>query len=517
MEGENDAVLKAGTRIDQYTITGVLGRGGFGITYRINDEMLHKEFALKEFFPEDLVRRENGGLKFTSRANAEEDYRWALKKFFDEARLLAQFNHPNIIGVRRVFQQNDTAYMVLDLIQGRTLETWLRGLDSPPTQDELDLVAAPLLSALELVHENRTWHLDISPENIMVRGADGMPILLDFGASRFEIKQHSQLVSALVFKSGYSAPEQYVSTADRYGPWTDIYAFGATLYRAVAGERPSEATARQLADDLVPAVEVGAGRYRARFLEAIDEALRLSPESRPQSVAEWRSRLLAGSALVDDGDLLPDEANAAASHEKDGTEPAEPRLSVYMRLARTRLAELPQHPWVAKVRGLPWGTWISRIPHIEKVRALPPRVLAASGAGVAALLLALGLLVFNGQSGPFARCGGLFSGADCWGAVVDSGGNIFARVQERSREAAEAAALKSCNEKLGRAECHVIARITKDQCWSLAEVSTDPARWKAATGPSIERAETDARWACERAFGVCHVALTFCADGTRGH
>lgn len=522
MEGENDAVLKTGTRIDQYVITGVLGRGGFGITYRIDDEMLHKEFALKEFFPEDLVRRENGGLKFTGRANAEEDYRWALKKFFDEARLLAQFNHPNIIGVRRVFQQNDTAYMVLDLIQGRTLETWLRGLDSPPTQDELDLVAAPLLSALELVHQNRTWHLDISPENIMVRGADGMPILLDFGASRFEIKQHSQLVSALVFKSGYSAPEQYVSTADRYGPWTDIYAFGATLYRALAGARPSEATARQLADDLVPAVEAGAGRYRTRFLEAIDDALRLSPNDRPQSVAEWRSKLLAGSALLEDDADIEDAAeptlrvNAAANAEAQPSD-AEARLALYARLVRTRLAELPRHPWVAKVTALPWSEWVSRIPHIEKLRAVPPRILAAAGASLAALLLALGVMIFSGQSGPFARCGGLLSGADCWGAVVDSGGNIFARVQERSRETAEAAALKSCNEKLGRAECHVIARITKDQCWSLAEVSTDPARWKAATGPSIERAETDARWACERAFGVCHVALTFCADGTRGH
>lgn len=523
MEGENDAVLKPGTRIDQYVITGVLGRGGFGITYRINDALLDKEFALKEFFPEDLVRRESGGLQFTGRANSEDDYRWALKKFFDEARLLAQFNHPNIIGVRRVFQQNDTAYMVLDLIQGRTLETWLRGLDSPPTQDELDLVAAPLLSALELVHANRTWHLDISPENIMVRGADGVPILLDFGASRFEIKQHSQLVSALVYKSGYSAPEQYVSTADRYGPWTDIYAFGATLYRAVAGARPTEATARQLADDLVPAVEAGAGRYRARFLEAIDDALRLSPDARPQSVAEWRSKLLAGSSLVDaDAEF---EAAAEPTVRVEAPMPAAARagetvasrLALYARRAQTRLAELPHHPWVDKVKSLPWAEWASRIPYIDTVRALPPRILAAAAAGGAALLLALGVLLFSGQSGPFARCGGLFSGADCWGAVVDSGGNIFARVQERSREAAEAAALKSCNEKLGRAECHVIARITKNQCWSLAEVSTDPARWKAATGPSIERAETDARWACERAFGVCHVALTFCADGTRGH
>lgn len=508
MEDDNETVLKPGTRIDQYVITGILGRGGFGITYRVKDEMLGKEFALKEFFPEDLVRRESGGIKFSARANAETDYRWGLKKFFDEARLLAQFNHPNIIAVRRVFEREDTAYMVLDLIQGRTLETWLYGLDSPPTQDELDLVTEPLLSALELVHANHVWHLDISPENIMVRGADGAPILLDFGASRFEIKQHSQLVSALVFKSGYSAPEQYISNADRYGPWTDIYAFGATLYRAVTGARPSEATARQLSDDLVPAVQAGLGRYRTEFLEGIDLALRLSPDDRPQSITEWRAKLLAGSHAA-----LPPEG-----HEPVKTVIASPATSrgaaswrsLYHKVssrasaaARALLARLP-------LDRLP----LDRLP----LNRLPvsPRVLAIGAGAALLLLIATAVLLVSGSQGPFARCGGLFSGGDCWGAVVDSGGNIFARVEEASEEAAKAAALKSCSERFGQSECRVIATISKDQCWSLAEMPSDPTRWKAALGDSIERAETDARWNCERAYGMCQVVLTFCADGRRG-
>ena len=239
MNEQDPALLPLGTKIDQYTITRVLGRGGFGITYLVRDEGLDKDFALKEFFPEDLVRREGTSLRFTARPNSESDYRWGLKKFHDEARLLAQFHHANIVNVRRVFEFNNSAYMLLDFVNGSTLEKWLQGLDSPPTQEELDLISAPLLSALELVHANRTWHLDISPENVMIRASDGAPILLDFGASRFEIKQHSQLVSALVFKSGYSAPEQYTSNAERYGPWTDVYAFGATLYRAIpAAARP---------------------------------------------------------------------------------------------------------------------------------------------------------------------------------------------------------------------------------------------------------------------------------------
>ena len=489
MEGQNDTVLPNGTRIDQYVITGLLGRGGFGITYLINDEMLNKEFALKEFFPEDLVRREGQGLKFLARANSEADYRWGLKKFFDEARLLAQFNHPNIIGVRRVFELNDTAYMVLDLVKGMTLEKWLRGLDSRPTQDELDLVAGPLLSALELVHENKTWHLDFSPENVMIRAADGAPILLDFGASRFEIKQHSQLVSALVFKSGYSAPEQYTSNADRYGAWTDIYAFAATLYRAVTGERPTEATSRQLSDDLVPASKAAAGHYRASFLKAIDHALKLPPGERPQTIRDWRPQLLEGSEVVS---AEPSQRRTQISRHKVTTSKSRSAVSsTFQRLAKA--TRLPQ-----SVTGNPWLMY---------------------GAAAALMLVLLGgaaALFLGGSKGPFAECGGIFSKTECWGAVVNNGGNIFARVEEPSREAAETAALKSCTDKLGGPGCEVIATISKEQCWALAEVPADPARWKAASGGSMTLAQKDARWDCERAYGLCQIALTFCADGTKG-
>lgn len=295
----DDAVLAPGTRIEQYVITGLLGRGGFGITYLARDEELRRDFALKEYFPQGLVRREGSGVRFLSGPNTESDYRWGLRKFHEEARLLAQFNHANIVSVRRVFEANDSAYMLLDFIKGRTLEAWLQGLDSPATQEELDLISVPLLNALGLVHANRTWHLDISPENVMVRSADGAPILLDFGASRFELKQHSQLLSALVFKTGYSAPEQYTANADRYGPWTDIYAFAATLYRAVAGRRLPDAAERQLGNMGTPTEEIGRGRYREEFLKAIDWGLRILPRERPQSIAQWRKPLLErGGAVV---------------------------------------------------------------------------------------------------------------------------------------------------------------------------------------------------------------------------
>jgi serine/threonine protein kinase len=167
MDADAPSVLSPGTKIAEYVISSVLGRGGFGITYLVNNPSQQREFALKEFFPEGLVTRHGTDIRIKN----EHDFRWAMKRFFDEASLLAQFNHSNIISIRRVFQANSTAYLLLDYIKGKTLEQWLRALNSLPTQQELDLITSPLLDALELVHANRVCHLDISPENIMIRTA----------------------------------------------------------------------------------------------------------------------------------------------------------------------------------------------------------------------------------------------------------------------------------------------------------------------------------------------------------
>ena len=496
---QDDSVLPPGTRIDQYEIIGLLGRGGFGITYLVRDDALQKEFALKEFFPEDLVRRDGATIRFANKTNSENDYRWGLRKFFDEARLLAQFNHPNIVSVRRVFEANSSAYMLLDFIKGSTLEKWLQGLDSPPTQEELDLITGPLLSALELVHENRSWHLDVSPENIMIRSTDGAPMLLDFGASRFEIKQHSQLVSALVFKSGYSAPEQYTSNADRYGPWTDIYATGATLYRAISGNRPTEATSRQLSDDLKPASVVAKGRYRDRFLKAIDAALKLPPQARPQTMVEWRQSLLGG------------------------TPGAGPTPSLMTRV-------LPGARTADKTVMIP-----SKTPSWQESKSVPfykrtvGRVLIGAvglliiGAGIDQISADVAVnpythlktLVRNVGISP-SHCSSMFSRSSCWGVVVEKNGSIFARVEEPSKEEAETAAMRLCEQRGGRVGCNVLAVVQKKECWALAEVPNKPSNWRGGSGPSLKDASNAATLNCERNYGYCRVSLTACADGTKG-
>ena len=481
MNYQDTSILPSGTKIDQYTISRVLGRGGFGITYLVRDAGLEKDFALKEFFPEDLVRREGTSLRFAAKPNSESDYRWGLKKFYDEARLLAQFNHPNIVNVRRVFEANSSAYMLLDFVNGSTLENWLQGLDSPPTQEELDLISAPLLGALELVHANRTWHLDFSPENVMIRGSDGAPILLDFGASRFEIKQHSQLVSALVFKSGYSAPEQYTSNADRYGPWTDVYAFAATLYRAIGGSRPTEATSRQLRDELKPVGNVAKIRYRDKFLNAIDWGLKLSPEERPQSIGEWRRSLMEA-----------------------GPSPTPVRMTRVMS-GRTELKPPPE-PAPPRVAPQPRK-------RIASIAIMLVALFAAAAAGTALVPDLWGRALGFLRPGGAVDCGG----DTCWGVIVEKNGAVFARVREKSKGLAETAALNLCAQRVGANGCRVIGVVSKSECWALAEVSTSRSNWRASSGVSLAEAKTLAIGDCERSFGhlgLCRVDVTFCADGS---
>jgi serine/threonine protein kinase len=152
------------------------------------------------------------------------------------------------------------------------------------------LLLTPILDALSTIHANDILHRDLAPDNIYVCD-DGSPVLLDFGSAREAIAQRTKTISSVV-KTGYSPPEQYSTTGKSQGPWTDIYALGATLYHAVAGKPPDEASDRVLTDDLVPATRAARRVYRAGFLEAIDWALRVDTKRRPQSVSDWRKALL---------------------------------------------------------------------------------------------------------------------------------------------------------------------------------------------------------------------------------
>jgi WD40 repeat protein len=286
--------LPDGTELaGDYKIVRVLGAGGFGVTYLADEPGLTRKVSIKEYFPSDFaLRTEN--LEANPRSEScTGDYNWGLERFVEEAQTLAKFDHHNIVKVHRVFRANKTAYMVLRFEEGKNLKNWLKDLGRAPRQKELDQIVAPLLDALEVIHKADFLHRDIAPDNIIIRNS-GDPVLIDFGAARSDIAAHSKTktVSALV-KPGYSPYEQYAETSRQQGPWSDIYAFAATLYHAVTGKRPPDSPSRMLKDEMVPVRDAALASYRASFLAAIQQALALSIDARPRSVAEWRGALLA--------------------------------------------------------------------------------------------------------------------------------------------------------------------------------------------------------------------------------
>jgi tRNA A-37 threonylcarbamoyl transferase component Bud32 len=286
-------ILAPDTVLDSsYRILRVVGSGGFGITYEAEDIKLGTLTAIKEYYPADFADRD---ATMSVRPKSERHkltFERGRSNFLQEARTLARFEHPSIVRVRRVFEANATAYMVMRLERGENFELWLQRLGRLPTQAELDRIAGSLLDALELMHAENFLHRDIAPDNIIVRG-DGTPVLVDFGSARRTVAEMSRTLTGIV-KAGYSPHEQYSSDSRAQGPWSDLYALGGTLYRAVAGRPPEEAALRIDSDQMQPAADAAKGRYRASFLAAIDACLRVRHSERPRSVAQLRPLLLEG-------------------------------------------------------------------------------------------------------------------------------------------------------------------------------------------------------------------------------
>jgi serine/threonine protein kinase len=303
-------------RLHWYVLERVLGQGGFGITYLARDTNLDQKVAIKEYLPVDVATRRADATVRPRSDDQAERYRWGLDRFIQEARTLARFDHPNIVRVLSVFEQNGTAYMVMRFEEG---ENFAALLERKRTIAETDLmrVLLPVLDGLELVHNAGFIHRDIKPDNIHIR-ADGSPVLLDFGSARHSLG-HVRTVTILV-APGYAPFEQYYSSGEDQGPWTDIYSLGATCYRAVSGAAPMDAIARSKGilgstrELLVPASAVGAGRYSDRLLKAIDRALAFGEKDRPATIAHWRAELTGGAAgAPSPARTLPEAAAAPAA------------------------------------------------------------------------------------------------------------------------------------------------------------------------------------------------------------
>ena len=301
--------LPVGHRIGDYVIEsneraphGVLGCGGFGITYLARDVHLNDLVAIKEYLPNELAMR-SGATVHVKAPSEQEAYRKGIEDFAAEARKVAQLKHHNIVRVRSVMEANNTAYMVMDYEDGDTLDHLLMQMSDRPSKKALLRIVGPLLDALAIVHRENMVHRDIKPANIFIRRADHSPILLDFGAARHVVGKNTRSLT-LLCSPPYSPFEQYQTDDEesgkgegrgawKLGPWTDIYALGAILYRAIheSDKPPPESPNRVAKDGMVSAKVIGKDRYDTGFLRAIDWALRMRPQDRPQSVHEWRRAL----------------------------------------------------------------------------------------------------------------------------------------------------------------------------------------------------------------------------------
>lgn len=322
----------------RYLVGRVLGQGGFGITYIGRDLTLDMRIAIKEYYPAPYVTRScelthevtAQGTKAHERLNA------GRIRFLEEARVLARFhNNPGIVGVRDFFEENGTAYIVMDYLDGETLKSFLQHGSLDPNQ-AFDLMR-PMLDALELVHANHVIHRDISPDNIMLC-SDGSLCLMDFGAA-FEMDFSDQRSVSMVLKSGYAPEEQYRAKGE-LGPWTDIYALCATIYRAITGVAPDESLQRMISDEMAWPRDMGvnmspeqeailkkgmaplkADRYQsvAEMKQDLDR-IALTPETVAETIPEATA---ASEAMAETQPVELDET-AAPTEVAQATELAEP-------------------------------------------------------------------------------------------------------------------------------------------------------------------------------------------------
>lgn len=281
--------LQSGTIIDQYMIERELAHGGFSSVYlarQIDDQII---VAIKEYLPRRLAHRTWNNIVTPNSIETKTLFLKGRALFFEEAKVLAKLKHNNIVNVINFFQANETVYMVMVYDYGITLDLIIKNKSLEITEQLLISIFSQLLTGIDFIHQQNMIHLDIKPANILIRPGIN-PLLLDFGAIQ-SYPNITKNLSAKVLTKGFSPTEQYLPEG-QLGPWSDIYAVGASMRACLDGKIPVPAPDRAKKETLIPAVKAYKRKYPEYLLKAIDWAMQIDPEKRPQSAKQLQKAFL---------------------------------------------------------------------------------------------------------------------------------------------------------------------------------------------------------------------------------
>ncbi|HET7729832.1 MAG TPA: serine/threonine-protein kinase [Usitatibacter sp.] len=280
--------LPAGYVLNGYRIEKPLSSGGFSIVYLARDES-GTPFAIKEYLPSSLpLRTEGVEVNITDEANLA-IFRHGLKCFFEEGRALAMISHANVVRVENFFRANETCYMVMQYVRGRTLQFHIQRNRSEFTEKFIRRLFAQLMNGLREVHANKLLHLDIKPANIFI-SMEGRPVLLDFGAARITLSEEAMKLKPM-YTAGFAAPEHYRFKPGELGPWSDIYSVGATMYTCISGTPPQAGDQREEKDRIIPLRTLAPQGYSEDLYDIVDSCLAVDWLKRPQTAFDLQKRL----------------------------------------------------------------------------------------------------------------------------------------------------------------------------------------------------------------------------------
>ena len=297
MPAQANQPLPAGYVLNGYRIEKPLSSGGFSIVYLARDEA-GTPFAIKEYLPSSMpLRAEGVEVTVTDEGNLA-IFRHGLKCFFEEGRALAMISHPNVVRVENFFRANETCYMVMQYVRGRTLQFHIQRNRHEFTEGFMRRLFTHLMNGLREVHANKLLHLDIKPANVFI-SMEGRPVLLDFGAARITLSEEQSKLKPM-YTAGFAAPEHYRFKPRELGPWSDIYSVGATMYTCIAGTPPQASDQRAQKDRIIPLRTLARQQYSDELYAVVESCLEIDYLKRPQTAFELQKRLMDERVAVED-------------------------------------------------------------------------------------------------------------------------------------------------------------------------------------------------------------------------